>query len=279
MRLLIAVSILAITFVAPSVASELENRIQPTGEWFVALSAGFGYQQNPLYEEDDIPQILIPDIRYYGERWSLEGLDLSYNLIEKRGLSVELIAEQNMDGVYFPGRYRNEYGAFSNMHAAATISLLPATTTEEFTNPNHRSMSYLAGVEFRHYGFVNSYLSVQSDVSNVHGGQQVRLEVQKDFEIQRLLIALSAKAIYKSERLTNYYFGYDMRDNPFLHTHYAASDAINYQLLVNFAYSIFDNLAAVSAFRQSWLDTEISDSPVVSKKQTTSFFVGLKYAF
>jgi outer membrane protein len=259
-------------------AEEEARQYAETHSWVIAASVGIGKLQNPLTEQDDIPLYVLPDIRYYSEKFSIENLGLSYAILEKKGIVIELLGEQNFDGLYFPGEHRTGYSALAGAHPAKPWDLLATSPVKpEPLAPSHRSMSYLAGIEVRKYGWLDTFFSVQKDVSNVHQGYEAKLRLIKPFRLGKWQMSSEASAIYKSGKLANYYYGISEKDTFNTALYYQAAATVNYYLAFNLAYSITERLAMVASVQQLFIKGDIAKSPVVSNESPFGFFLGVKY--
>lgn len=262
---------------ASDARANAEGRYFDVGTWYFGVSAGYGEMENPLYEQKDIPLIILPDVRYYGEKLSIENLSISYALFEKPDFVLELIGEQNQDGTYFPGSLRKEYAAFIGPHHAMPLDLWPSE--REPQEPSARSMSYMSGVEVRYYNWVNTFITLATDVSNVHQGHAFRVEIQKDFSIANIMFSSSVSLIHKDKQLIDYYYSFDERDTEFPAEFYEAGSATNYLFQLNAAYPLSANFALVAAYNKTWLDDTIANSPIVVRDHMSASFLGVKYAF
>lgn len=269
---------LFLTFCSWSANSfELPESYIESNSWVLGAAFGYGKLENPLVDRDDIPLYVLPDIRYYGERLTIDNLDFSYALAEKKGLVIELLGSQNIDGVYFPGEHRKGYGAIVGAHPARPIDLLEPEPSKKPLSPSHRSMSYLMGLELRHYAWLDTYFSWQTDVSKVHHGNEANLKFIKHFPLEKFNITLEGNATYKSAKLVNYYYGVGIQDIINSLKFYSASSTINYHIGITAAYPISENLAIIASLKQQWLGDEIVKSPVVHDESPQSYFLGVKY--
>ncbi|WP_462156859.1 MipA/OmpV family protein [Pseudoalteromonas sp. GB56] len=258
-------------------ASEEDYVYVDSNSWVIGAAFGYGKLASPLKNREGIPLYVLPDIRYYGERLSIDNLNVSYALLEKKGWVVELVGSQNIDGIYFPGKHRREYGALTGSFPGMVLDLFDTPTVP--TRPSHRSMSYLAGIEARYYNsrWANIYVSWQSDVSNVHHGNEAKIRVLKYLELQSLKFSFEARLTHKSERLSDYYYGVKYSDVVESDLDFTARANTDFLLGVNIAYPVTENLAAITSFHQQWLGSGVNNSPLLRTTAPYSFFVGLKY--
>ena len=277
MKSVVLVFILAFVSLSSAKATANDN-IFNVGKWYLGVSLGGGQMQSPLHEQSDIPLSIVPDIRYYGERITIENLDVSFAIFEKKGFALELIGEQNQDGVYFPGNFRKEYGALIGPFNGSTLNL-SQHQEELLETPGPRSMSYMSGIELRYYNWINAFVSWTKDISDVHNGESIRIDLQKTFSIGKVFISVNLKTTFKDEKLVHYYYGFDQRDTLILQKYYAGSATTNQMLQANVAYPLTEELAIVAAYSRTWLGDSIKNSPVVTDGQIDSSFFGVKYVF
>ncbi|KGJ90518.1 MipA/OmpV family protein [Thalassotalea sp. ND16A] len=275
--------LITLTFASGSSLAEEQTLVndshyRPVSEWLFGVSVGYGKLINPLNEQDDIPLYFIPDIRYYDERFSIENLDISYNLYQRKNLIVDLVGKQNLDGLYFPGKNRNVVGSLSGIPGIGQVEdgdeiEIPVPT------PEQRSLSYLAGVELRYYGYLDYQLLATTDISNVHHGEELRAAVHKLLLFDAFIVELEAGLSFKSEQLTQYYYGFEAPIGVFEQNLYRPESALNYHIKLDLSYAYSQDWYLVSTIRNEWLDSSIANSPIVAKDEILSFFIGIKHIF
>ncbi|WP_440875827.1 MipA/OmpV family protein [Thalassotalea sp. PLHSN55] len=259
--------------------------VAPLDEWQLAVSAGYGKIANPVFEQSDVPFYLLPDIRYYSDKFSLENLNLSYNIFENNHLVIELIGQQNLDGLYFPGKNRKVVAAFTGNDSKGRLFPFKAPTVFQPPKVQHKSLSYMAGGELRYYGDVMVRVGAVHDISNVHHGFELQASANKMWSFSSWIVELELGAVYKDKHMTNYYYGYqapsDVVVNNFLlqTPSYQASSAINYTAQVGLTYVITPKWYLVNTIKNEWLDASISNSPLIVKNNIRSYFVGIKHIF
>ncbi|SET78133.1 MipA/OmpV family protein [Thalassotalea agarivorans] len=253
-----------------------KDRIVNVGEWMFGASLGVGAFANPLHYEEDIPLYILPDIRYYGEKFSLENLNLSYALIEKPNWVVEVIGQQNIDGIYFPGNGRRAIAAMSGSALVAPFGP-DGDIVSIPQKPIHRSLSYLAGLEVRRYGTIDWLASIAHDISNVHHGYEVNLRAQYGFSLYNLLGEVEIGAVYKSDKLNNYY--YSVEHTIVAANLYQAAAGTNVNASITLSYPLAETWYLVSALKYEHLSSQITDSPMVQDDNTLAYFTGVKYIY
>lgn len=279
MKLLLVLAFACLHFTSVVHAKEHLKQMHyiESNSWVFGASVGYGILSNPLHGSDKLALFILPDIRFYGENFSFENLNISYALLEKPSIVIELVSTQNEDGLYFPGKAREGYAAFTGAPPSATLDLYEDELMPVI--PTHRSMSYLAGLETRYYGWLNVYASWKKDVSNVHHGSEARVRAIKQTQLANTQLSLEAAAIYKSKRLAHYYYHTSAHDTSNSQLTYNPQAAINYLLKLNVAYPLNENYSLVAFVQKKWLAKEISDSPSVTDSSSYGFFIGVKYVF
>ena len=267
-----------------SYADETVNTSQlvESNEWQLGVTLGYGQLEQPVAHSDNIELFIIPDIRYYGENFSVENLDVSYALVQQPNIVVELVSKQNFDGIYFSGDHRDAFASFA---ASGTFIRQPGSTkkqeqdpaAEENILPQHKSLSYMAGTEFRRYGKINYFLTTLVDVSNVHNGYELNFNLHYQYKFEKINGNFEVGIIHKSDKMSNYYYGVDYAQ--FEKNNYKLGSSNNYYLQYTTAYSLSEHWYALAVVKQQWLDSNIGRSPIITRSNILSYFVGIKYIY
>mgnify|MGYP000324278568 CR=1 FL=1 len=267
-----------------SYSSGTENSAQlvDTNEWQLGVTLGYGQLKQPLAQQENIKLFLIPDIRYYGERFSVENLNVSYALSEQPNFVVELVGKQNFDGIYFPGEHRNAFAAVAASgpfirQPMSNSKILHDAVAAEKVSPKHKSMSYMAGAEFRWYGKIDYYLTTLFDVSNVHNGYEIDFSLHFQHQLGVMNADFEMGIIHKSDKMSNYYYGVDYAQYEQNNHHLASTN--NYYLQYTTAYPLSEQWFALAVVKQQWLDPDIRRSPIINRSNILSYFVGIKYMY
>lgn len=251
-----------------------------SNQWHFATAIGYGQYANPLNQGNDLAVYVLPDIRYFGERVSIDNLTLAYSLYEKPNWVVELSTKQNLDGLYFPGKHRNTYAALNGVHPGRPWELNKEPVNYSVpVSPTHRSLSYLAGVEVRYYGALNVQASWHQDISNVHHGSEALLNLTKSIQMPDYLIEFGVFLNFKSSKLSNYYYSPTEADLFGIPPDYTAGSGINRGVIVSYAKPISDSLALVASYSYTQFATSIANSPLLSSHSKHNYFAGVKYVF
>lgn len=258
------------------------SQLVEANKWQLGLTLGYGQLRQPVAKQENIKLFVIPDIRYYGEKFSVENLNISYALMQQPNLVVELVGKQNFDGIYFPGDHRD---AFAAVAASGTFIRQPMFNSKDLQQaidaeevlPQHRSMSYMAGAEFRRYGNLDFFVSALFDVSNVHNGYEIDFSVRFQQEFSSISSDIEIGYIHKSDKMSNYYYGVDHAK--FEQNNHSLSSSNNFYLQYTTAYPIAEHWFALAVVKKQWLDSDIRRSPVIERSNILSYFVGIKYMY
>ncbi len=258
------------------------SQIVPTNEWQLGFTIGYGQLQQPVAKQDDIELFFIPDVRFYGENFSVENLNISYALVEKSNFVFELVGKQNLDGIYFPGDHRD---AFAAVAASGTFNRQPLFEKNISDNiiaaekilPRHKSMSYLAGGEMRIYGKFDYFLNALFDVSNVHNGYELNFNIHFQHQFLGLNSDLEVGITHKNDEMSDYYYGVDYAQ--FEQNNVTLSSTNNLYLQYTSAYPLSERWFALGVVKQQWLDSQIQNSPIINRSNILSYFIGIKYMY
>jgi len=251
-------------------------------EWQFGVTLGYGQLRQPVAKQENIKLFFIPDVRYYGENFSIENLNVSYALVEQPNLVIELVGKQNFDGIYFPGDHRDAFaavaasGTFIRQPMFSSKDLQQAIDAEEVM-PQHRSMSYMAGAELRRYGTLDFFVSTLFDVSNVHHGYEIDFSVRFQQQFSSISSDIEVGYIHKSDKMSNYYYG--VEHAKYDQNNHTLSSSNNFYLQYTTAYPLAENWFALAVIKKQWLDSDIRRSPVIDQSNILSYFVGIKYMY
>ncbi|QBY05280.1 hypothetical protein E2K93_13240 [Thalassotalea sp. HSM 43] len=254
-----------------------DERILPAEQWFFGVSLGYGKIENYIQTRDDISLIAIPDIRYLGKNLSIENLNVSYSLHESQRHVFNVIGRQNLLGLMFPGSHRDFSAQFSS-HSSSHFILPIDEVARPEVEIEHRSLSYMGGVEYNYYGFVDAMLSASQDISNVHHGFVLKAALYQAAKFDEFAIQLELGASYFSADVNQYYFAVEY-DEGFELFNYSPDAALNLHVKIDAMYPINQHMYLVSSYKLEKLDSEIYNSPIVTEEYTQTYFLGMKFVY
>ncbi len=251
----------------------------PVGSWYLGLSVGVGALKNPLRGQDNIPLYVLPEFRYYGKRFSVENLDVSFTLYDAPAYSLELVGQQNMDGLLFPGDNRRLMATFTGMIPIRSRDVVETAVELPPLYPDHKSMSYMAGVAARYFGWFDAQVLALTDVSKVHHGYEISLSLGKQYNWKNINFEAQFGATYKSSKLTEYYYNGEYQELFYQDYNYRADSAINPYIQLSAAYDLGNNYFVSGNIRNIWLDDTIHRSPIFEDTHLLTYFIGIKKLF
>lgn len=157
----------------------------------------------------------------------------------------------------------------------------PALPPSATIDLDKRRMAALAGIDYSFY-WKGTVVGAQwlHDVSDVHGGQELRLGVDHRWQRGRLQLGLAAGAVWQSRAATDYYYGVDPHEvTGEVDFTYSPGSALTPYVRFNWQQRLSKNWSLQTTLHHKWLDSAITHSPIVDGSSSTSVFVGGVYHF
>lgn len=254
--------------------------------WHLGVAVGYGTVTNPLYNKRNIPLYVLPKIEYFNGDFAWTNTQLSWTPVQTRWGNLALISQFNEDGLYF---FDNRYSAGVLLPLARPPQSplpggqLPADSSVrrgDISNIADRKLSYMAGASWS-LNLENWHFSLLAvtDVTGVHEGFEAFGRGEYLLQWGSHHLALGAELQYQNDQLVNYYYGIRIQDRIKGFSPYGADHGLNRALKLRYQYHWSDSLRLISDFRYQWLDSSISDSPLVDDKAVISAFIGVAWGF
>lgn len=257
----------------------------------ITLGVGIGMRSNPVLDSEDIPVFILPEIRYYGERFFFDTDTAGLALMDIRGHMLNAVGTIGFDQVYFKSRnigtlYIDAGAAFGS---SGKNTFAEASSGEESPPPaqeidlarlHSRETAGLAGLE---YAFYNQYwdlrLQLLQDITGVHEGQEVRAGLAHLFSLGGEAFEAAGGFSWQSEKLLQYYYGVEPTEveNPDLS--YRANDGVSPFIRLDWRRPIANRWSWQATFHYRWLAPEIRRSPLVDESSIVTFHLGGVYHF
>lgn len=261
--------------------------------WQFSLGIGGGIRTNPIQYSSDIPLILLPQLHYSRGNFFIDNLDLGLHLYEDKTQQLNILVTPSYDQVFF---HRWNSGNFFLESSPTFVSVtknqnqleVPESTEEPvndqlFVRREHqlhdRDMTALGGLEYNlQFADMNLQLQWLHDVLNEYDGQEIRMALGREWQLNRHTINLSAGLIWQDQKTINYYYGVrpgEVAQNDI----YRPGASISPMLRFDWQYRLTENwdLRFFSSYRH--LDDEIYKSPIVDDNKIITLFVGGVYHF
>ncbi|WP_075187646.1 MipA/OmpV family protein [Teredinibacter haidensis] len=286
------------------------------GEWEFSIALGAGLRSNPLIDGDDLPLFILPSVRYYGDRFFIDGYSAGYTFFNSGEHQVNAVVTIGFDQIYFKSRNLGELVLDSGPILGSTNDTFKAdeyqldgedfildevptpepepTVASPSINPkapewreppdidllHSRDTAGLAGFE---YAFYNAHwdASVQllQDVSSVHDGQEVRAAIARSTRIAKASLELAAGFSWQSQELLQYYYGIEEGevDDPILA--YKTSSGISPFIRLDWRRRMSGNWSWQATVHQRWLASGIKRSPLLDEDTVLTLYFGAVYHF
>ena len=122
-----------------------------------------------------------------------------------------------------------------------------------------------------------------TDTLGNHDGQETRLtyvkEVRSAFGMDELTLRPMFGLSWRSSNLNDYYYGVRAKEATATRPQYKSGDSANPYVGIGLDYQIAERWSIFSLFRNQWLGSDISDSPIVDQHSKISVILGLVYRF
>ncbi len=227
------------------------------GTWQVGLGAE--HSRSPFIG-DQMETNLLPFVGYIDDRFSFIGGKIYYGL-----------SSGNASETYFVGqvRPRQFYSASSDFNEDLDIE-----------GVKDRDPAFEMGLGLKnHMTWGQIELEVLADVSHAHQGYELTARYSYPKQTGRWLIEPAIGLQLQSSDLVDYYHGVLVSEARDDRPAYRGGQAINTLTSLMVGYTVNAQLLAIAGMEQLVLDTSITDSPIVSEKQTRKVYLGLIYTF
>ncbi len=217
------------------------------------FGVGYAWAPDPYVGDTDQPGGPVPLIGYVGDRLTWMGPYVSYRVSpDDAAHELAVVAQPRFEGADDVGR-------------DPRLQFL-----------KKRDPAFEAGISARAWGFD---LTVTSDVSGRHKGLEAVLSTGIDYELtERLTVAGGIAAIWKNQRLADYYFGVDADEQAPGLASYQVDDALSYSADIGFQYRLTDRWTLMLEVGQEWFANTVRNSPLVEGRRQRYAMFGLMYS-
>jgi outer membrane scaffolding protein for murein synthesis (MipA/OmpV family) len=245
-----------------------------------SVSLGFGGIENPVLDAENLTTPILPSLSYYGEDWYFNDFSLGYSLYETPTYYIDLLGRFNDDGFFFELDGVDKLLASGAITAGPGVPTIPSATPINLT-PIQRDISYMAGFS----GALNLYqglwvnTAVLQDVTKVHDGHEVFVNLYSDFEFDYGKVGIELGANYKNRELIEYYYTVAPKESKTRLRKYALQSNINYHVKLTYEYVISERFSFDFSLKHTWLGSNLANSHMISKNGYFSGFTGITYHF
>ncbi|MBB5210643.1 MipA/OmpV family protein [Microbulbifer hydrolyticus] len=233
---------------------EMYSVLGEAGQWGVGL--GVIGRSSPYKGSDTNVVQVIPAITYFGERLQWVGPQLRYGLVGSDQLRLAVTATYRV-------------GAYEEDDSPILQGL------------GDRDNTLMAGIGLVYEGKqgVDVDFRYEHDVLGRADGGTAALTVSKGFQWGNLRLSPALGVNWLSSDLANYDFGVPVAAALPGRPAYDVGSSINVEAGVSGLYEITENWRFVLSVSAEFLDSEITDSPIVADDQVFKGFAALTYTF
>ncbi len=220
----------------------------------MALGMGFTYK-NALYRGDDSSVLPVPLIMLEKGQFFIKGRVAGYRLYQDERFAFDVIGQWRFDGY-------------------------DADDSDYLEGMDDRKMTLDGGAAVTLFdGWGQTTVSYVGDLLGRHSGQELSVTYSKPFRFEKWSLTPSAGIRFYSSSLGDYYYGVQPDEAVAGRAAYDAGDSLNPFAGLSVTYSFNEKWSALTTVRYTWLDSEITDSPIIEDHHDLLLMTGLLYTF
>jgi MipA family protein len=258
----------------------------PERRWRLGAALGYGERTNPLIQSDDIPVLVDLDIAYFGDRWFFDNGDLGIELLDNDVMTTNLVARVNSDRAFF-SKTNTKYVTYSVMAGGFTAPISNSATGQPITQtealplrPPRRSYAIELGFETLFSGeWGQASLHGFHDVSNTHDGFEIGANYSYRITRGRLSLSPSLGLTWKSDQLSDYYWGVHAKESSETLKPYEARNGLSWETGLRANYYLTKSVRAALSANYEHLQHSVAMSPLVKRGYVAGYFAGLAWQF
>jgi outer membrane protein len=261
--------------------SEDETCIEKSS-WHLGIAFGLGIKTNPLVDGDDIPLVIMPDIAWYAEQAYFDNGELGYQWINQPKFAFETFLQLDRERAFF-----------SFLHPANILFPIENSVSDspsQGIQDKQRSLSIdeIASRKWAINGGIRAHyflskgewqLTFQQDISNVHKGQQIRLEFSHRWLWHNFRLGFRVGTDWKSARLIDYYYGVSKRDTDLAEWYFNGKSGWQTYVSLNAQKPINEKWSWLANIGYRKLPNSLIRSPLIEQSNIRNVFLGLAYRF
>ncbi|WP_105265435.1 MipA/OmpV family protein [Pseudoalteromonas sp. T1lg76] len=243
-----------------------------------SVTLGYGGIENPIQGAEHVTSVLLPHLAYYGEKWYFDDFALGYSLHQDKSWYLDIVGAFNEDGFFF------ELDGIDKLFATSAVRNSPRpgrpnATPIELT-PIERSLAYEGGLALgysaKNWGLE---LSTLHDISGVHNGLENKFIAYYSQDLLGGQFVMEAGVTHKSTELIEYYYRIHPGEALSRIPRYDLNSALNYHLKFEYKYRLSEQLSAMLNISNTWIDNDLSDTPMFDRDQYMTGFTGITFEF
>lgn len=278
---------------SPAQSSHPSRPLPVERNWRFGLGLGYGMRTNPLRLSEDIPVIADIDIAWFGKRWFFDNFDLGFELADNQWFTTNAVLRVNSDRVFF-GKTNTKYVNFSLAAGGEKLpisdaggpsngpsgGLEPAPVTPQEIKVPNRDFAVEAGIEMLLDGeWGQATLRGFHDVSGTHHGFELSADYSYRWTRGRLSFSPSVGLAYKSDELSDYYWGVNSDETGFTLAEYHPDGGIDWEAGFRASYYLTKSTRLALSANYERLHDSVALSPIVKDDYVLGYFAGVAWQF
>lgn len=259
-RMRLALIVVAMLAAPHAIQADDEPEGRPDPEQEQRVQVGLGAALIILDEpyrglKDEVDVLGIPLISVETKRLSWQGPRLAYKIVDKQTWAFDLVAAWRFYGV-------------------------DPDDSDFLEGMQERKATLDAGVQVV-YNTERTRTEMRAAVDTLdrHNGFDLSLDFGLPQRLGRWVVTPNLGLNYLDENFIDYYFGVAPDEATPVRPEYAANDALNIVLGIEAFYPINQRWIFIGGLRHEWLDSGITDSPIVEDDTRSSIFAGVSRRF
>lgn len=201
----------------------------------------------------------LPGVTYIGDRFSYSGGEIQYRIHSGTGFVTRVVGQV---------RQRQFYSANGIFDDDLEIDGMDDRDTAFELGLNLNLRTTMGQID----------LKVLFDMTNTHEGHELTAKYSYPIQIGRWMVEPAFGLQLQSDKLVDYYHGVLNSEAQFDRPAYEGDQSHNTMASLVVGYALSQHILAVAGMAQIGLDTNISDSPIVSEKSVQKVYVGFIYS-
>lgn len=244
-KLLPIIALLAAS--APALAQQPEPPRWTVGALVIDRDAPF--------RELDEDLMVVPLVRFEGERAYLRGLRGGLRLVESPGYELAVFAQARMDG--YDSKDSPYLAGMADRRASLDLGLASTWTSQR-----------LGALE----------LSAAADALDRSGGFELAASWTGRFAAGGWTFLPGASLRWQDAKMVDYYYGVRASEAVLGRAAYSADAALTPDVSLLATRELGEHWSVFARASHAWLPSEVTDSPLVDRNGSTALFVGIGYA-
>jgi outer membrane protein len=252
--------------------------------WRFGLALGLGQRTNPLIQSDDIPVFVDVDLAWFGKRWFFDNGDLGFELLNNPRFTTNIVARVNSDRTFF-SKTNTRGVTFAYQGGGLTAPVQDPLTGDQLVDPIEvkvpkRDYAIELGFETLLDGeWGQATFHAFRDVSGTHDGFELAADYNYHFSKGRFSIAPSVGVTYKSDKLSDYYWGVHKEESSFVLPAYRADGGLSFEAGLRTSYYLTKKTRLAVTVNYERLQDSVALSPIVEQDYVFGYFAGISWQF